>query len=211
MHLCLKPMLIISVLLVGCERRTVHPATEVPSGSASPPVQASNTPESTPKRVKLRTVDEVDLDRFMGKWYEYARYQNAFQKDIVGVIAEYRIRGDGRIDVINTGRVGALDGPLNRSESVGWFVEGSKNTRWRVEFFWPLTAPYWIIDLDEDYQYAVVGQPSRKYLWILSRSPQLDDNTYEGICHRLKDQGYDPTKLIKTPQPASSMADALPE
>ncbi len=202
MHFRLNIALGMLAMLSGCERQSATPVSTVDTNSVTPSSKLVSGDSLRSRSNKaLKTVDEVDLDRYLGKWYEYARYPNAFQKNIVGVIAEYRRRDDGRLDVINMGKVRKLDGKDDRSESIGWVVEGTKNTRWRVQFIWPFSVPYWIIDLDDDYQWAVVGQPSRKYLWVLSRTPQLDDEIFSAICDRLKEQGYDPARLKKTPQP----------
>ena len=80
-------------------------------------------------------------------------------------------------------------------------VEDTNNTKWKVQFIWPLKADYWVIDLGDDYEYAVVGQPKRGYLWILSRTPTLAPDVLDGILRRLCDNGYDPSKLSYTPQP----------
>jgi apolipoprotein D and lipocalin family protein len=150
----------------------------------------------------LRTVDYVDLKRYMGRWYEIARYPNPFQRGLVAVIVDYRLREDGRFDVVNTGRKNSLRGEVKRSTAVGWVNDQKTYSKLWVRFFWPTKAPYWIIDLGQDYEYAVVGQPSRKYLWIISRTPQMDEGVYRGICDRLRQQGYDPARLKRTLQPA---------
>ncbi len=148
----------------------------------------------------LRVVPRVNIDRYMGRWYEIARYPNSWQNGMVGVIAEYSRRGDGCVTVVNSGHKGKLDGPLSRSEAVAWVHCHESNAKLKVQFMWPFTADYWIIDLDEQYRYAVVGQPCRTRLWVLSREPQLDEPTYVRICERLRAQGYDPSRLERTPQ-----------
>lgn len=142
---------------------------------------------------------EVDIERYMGGWYEVARYPNFYQRGLVGVVAEYAMREDGKISVTNTGRDETLDGEIEQSEAHAVIQEGSRNARWNVYFLPLIPAPYCIIDLCEDYRYAVVGQPSRKNLWILSRSPQLSKADWRGITHRLRMQGYDPNRLQMTP------------
>lgn len=148
----------------------------------------------------LRTVEHVDLQRYAGRWYEIATIPMSFQKGCVGVTADYTIREDGDVDVVNTCRKETLDGPVKVATAKAWSVDPS-NARLEVRFFWPFTGDYWIIDLDPDYRWAVVGHPSREYLWILSRTPRMDDGVYEGILSRLRAQSYDLAKLVKTPQP----------
>ena len=115
--------------------------------------------------------------------------------------AEYALLPDGRIRVINRCFKNSLDGPLKTSTGKAEVVDTASNARLKVWFFWPFKGDYWIIDLDPDYQWAVVGVPSRKYLWILCRSPSMDTAVYQGIIKRLIDKAYDPTLLQLTPQP----------
>ena len=150
----------------------------------------------------LRTVDRVDLARYSGKWFEIATIPMSFQKGCTGVTANYTIRPDGDVDVVNTCRKETLDGPERQATAKAWSVDPS-NAKLVVRFFWPFTGDYWIIDLDPDYRWAVVGHPSREYLWILSRTPQMDAATYDGILSRLRAQAYDTTKLVRTPQPGA--------
>lgn len=148
----------------------------------------------------LRVVEDFDLDRYMGRWCEVARYPNSYQRGAVAVEAHYELTDEGTIRVTNTARKRSLDGDKVKSTALAWPVENQPAQR-RVRFVWPFTAPYWIIDLDEDYQWAVVGQPSRKHLWILCRQPHMPDDVYQGICKRLREQDYDPARLVRTPQP----------
>lgn len=148
----------------------------------------------------LAVVDSVDLNRYVGKWYEIARYPNSFERGCVGTTAEYTLRDDGRIQVVNTCVESTLDGPTRTIEGTARVADTTTNAKLKVTFFWPFEGDYWIIDLDADYQYAVVGDPSRRFLWILSRSPEMDAATYEGIIEWLPTVGYDPSRLILVPQ-----------
>jgi apolipoprotein D and lipocalin family protein len=153
----------------------------------------------TPAGPSLQTVERVDLQRYAGKWYEIATIPMSFQKGCVGVTASYTLRKDGDVDVVNTCRKGTLDGPERSVSGKAWAVDPS-GAKLEVQFFWPFHGAYWVIDLGPDYEYAVVGHPSREYLWILSRKPQMDDATYEGILSRLRAQAYDLSLLVRTPQ-----------
>lgn len=154
----------------------------------------------------MKTVASVDLDRYAGRWYEIARLPNRFQKECSGnVTADYSVREDGRVDVVN--RCSATDGEEKTAEGVARVVDATTCAKLEVRFapaflsFLPMVwGDYWIIDLAQDYSYAVVGEPTRKYLWILSREPTLDDATYRGILERIAAQGYDPDDLVRTPQ-----------
>lgn len=152
-------------------------------------------------RPPLKVVPKVDLTRYAGTWYEIARYPNRFQKDCVATTATYTLRPDGRVTVVNRCRQKTLDGKFKEAEGVAWVVDKGTNAKLKVRFFWPFSGDYWIIDLGQDYEYAVVGHPKRSYLWILSRTPALDPATYQGILDRIQLQGYDLKPLIKTPQP----------
>jgi apolipoprotein D and lipocalin family protein len=154
------------------------------------------------KATPLQTVDRVDLNRYMGKWYEIASFPQRFQKGCVASSATYTLRKDGSVEVFNQCSDKTLEGKLRDAKGKAWVVNSKSNAKLKVRFFWPFTGDYWIIDLDNDYQYAVVGHPNRNYLWILSRSPQMDAATYDGIIERLKKQHYDVNRLKKTLQPA---------
>ena len=150
----------------------------------------------------LETVSYVEPERYVGLWYEIARYPNVFQLDCAGgTTAEYTLRDDGRIDVINTCHTGSIDGPEKKVEGVARIVDDETNAKLKVGFGL-FEGNYWIIGLDEDYQWAVVGEPSRRFLWILSRTPLLDDDIYESILTLIEEKGYDTEKLIMTPQMA---------
>jgi apolipoprotein D and lipocalin family protein len=149
----------------------------------------------------LDVVAKVELDRYAGRWYEIARYPNSFERGCVGVTADYTPRDDGRIDVVNTCFESSLDGPSRDIRGSARVVDETTNAKLKVSFFWPFEGDYWIIDLDEDYDYAVVGEPSRRFLWILSRTPQMDDETYLGIVESLPAFGYDPGRLESVLQP----------
>lgn len=144
---------------------------------------------------ELAVVPGVKIDRYLGTWYEIARYPNRFQKGCVAVTAEYSVRPDGKIKVVNACRKGSPVGPIKRIEGKAWVVDMETNAKLRVQFFWPFWGAYWIIDLGQDYEYAVVGHPKRKYLWILSRTPEMAPELYQAIVERLVKQGYDPGRL----------------
>ncbi len=171
-------------------------------------ILVAGTVYSATPTTQLKTVDSVDLDRYLGTWYEIASYPAWFQKNCTAVRAEYTRRDDGLISVVNSCRKHTLDGKIKQSDGKAKIVDTESNAKLKVSFFGPFWGPYWIIDLDPDYQWAVVGVPSRKYLWILSRTPEMDKTTYAGILDRLVDQSYDPIRLERTLQPI--ITDAKP-
>jgi apolipoprotein D and lipocalin family protein len=158
---------------------------------------------STTQRLRLpplRTVSHVDLGRYVGTWYEIASFPQSFQRGCTATTATYTVRGDGDIDVLNRCRLGSLDGKEKSARGRARVVDRTTNAKLRVSFFRPFWGDYWIIDLASDYSYAVVGHPGRDYLWILSRTPTMDEPTYQGIVTRLREQGYDTSRLVRTPQ-----------
>jgi apolipoprotein D and lipocalin family protein len=147
----------------------------------------------------LQAVSHVDLTRYVGRWYEIARYPTRFEKDCAAdVTAAYTQLSGGKIEVVNECRKG--DGQVKKSKGTASVVDKRTNAKLKVTFFWPFSGNYWIIDLAPDYSYAVVGEPDRKYLWILSRSSQLTESVYEHIVTRVRELGYDPSRLTKTRQ-----------
>jgi apolipoprotein D and lipocalin family protein len=164
----------------------------------------------TPSRAAeqpLETVAVVDLDRYLGRWYEIASYPAWFQKGCTATTADYSRREDGLVKVINSCRKGDLKGKLKQSVGRAKVVDTTTGAKLKVSFFGPFWGDYWIIDLDPDYRWAVVGVPNRRYLWILSRTPQMDDSVYRDILARLPAMGYDPARLNRTPQPAAGDAE----
>ena len=149
----------------------------------------------------VRTVPHVELNRYLGKWYEIASFPQRFQKGCVASTAEYSLREDGRIRVVNTCRKNTLDGKIKVANGVAWVVDTQTNAKLKVQFFWPFRGNYWVIGLGENYEYAVVGDPSRDYLWILSRGPRMAENVYQNILSALRAQHYDLSRLNKTLQP----------
>ena len=148
----------------------------------------------------LQVVARVDLNRYLGAWYEIARFPHRFQEGCVATQATYTLLEDGKIGVLNQCRKKSLDGDLSTAKGKAWVVDQETNAKLKVRFFWPFSGDYWIIDLGENYDYAVVGHPNRNYLWVLSRTPRMDETLYNRILERLRQQHYDVNKLIRTLQ-----------
>jgi apolipoprotein D and lipocalin family protein len=147
----------------------------------------------------LKTVAHVDLARYVGTWHEIARYPNSFQKGCTGSTATYTLREDGEIDVVNRCRDDS-DGSLREAKGRAWVVDPTSNARLKVSFFWPFRGDYWIIGLGNDYEFAVVGAPSRKYLWVLSRTPLMDDEVFNGIMQSIEQLGFERDRVVKSAQ-----------
>lgn len=142
------------------------------------------------------TVAYVNIDRYLGTWFEIARYPNRFQKECFCASAEYTLNTVGTIGVTNRCKKGHPGGSEKSITGKAFVVPNSGNAKLKVRFFWPFRAPYWIVALDDDYQWAVVSGPSRKYLWILARKPQLDDSTRETILLQMTNKGFATDKLL---------------
>jgi len=150
------------------------------------------------KYENLNSVKSVDLNRYMGTWYEIARYEHFFEKDCKNVTATYSIKENGKIKVVNK----CTNINTNKAkEAIGQaYNTDNTNSKLKVSFFWPFYGNYWILDLADDYSYAIIGEPSREYFWILSRSKKLDEKTLNRILEALPSYGYNKEKLIWTIQ-----------
>jgi apolipoprotein D and lipocalin family protein len=151
----------------------------------------------------LKPVATVDLKKYVGRWFEIARYPNRFQKQCSGdTTATYSVLPDGKIEVLNQCR--KADGQMDVAKGKAKVADQTSNAKLRVTFFWPFYGDYWVIGLDPEYRWAVVGEPARKYLWILSRTMKMSASDYDHVISVVREKGYDPSKLIKTPQSAAS-------
>ncbi len=148
----------------------------------------------------LETVAQVDLKKYVGKWYEIASYPQRFQKGCHCTTAEYTWNEKGYITVENRCNKDSVHGKQSYIKGKAFVEKNSGNAKLKVQFFWPFKAKYWIIDLADDYSYAVVSHPNKKYLWILSRTPKMDNLIYQQILSRLVEKGFDLEKLKSTIQ-----------
>jgi len=177
----MRRLLLIALLLLGaCAAR-----------SPQPPVQ---------------TVAAVDLNRYLGTWYEIARFPNSFQdrpdRRCIATTATYAMRPDGQVAVTNRCLDAAHENRETVARGTAYAVEGTNNARLRVTFFWPFYGDYWVIGLDPAYRWAVVGAPGRDYLWILSRTPEMAPGDYAEAVGIAAAQGFEIGSLQPTPQPA---------
>ena len=173
-------------------------------GCASPePV--SKKPMKTPAGT-LRTVQHVDLKRYMGDWRVIANIPYFAEKGCIDSIETYAARPDGKIDNVFTFRKGSFDAKQSQVRAIAWVHNQETNAEWRIRFFRLITAKYLVLDLDPEYRWTVVGHPSRKYGWIMAREKTLPDSTYRAILDRLAAQGYDPAAFVKVPQLPAQLA-----
>ncbi|MDP3641355.1 MAG: lipocalin family protein, partial [Alphaproteobacteria bacterium] len=138
----------------------------------------------------LDTAQHVDIKKYMGKWYEIASFPTWFQKDCTGTTATYSLNPDSTVKVLNRCFKKTLDGSEDRAEGSAYVVDSKTNAKLKVTFFGPFYGDYWIIDLADDYGYAVVGHPNRKYLWILSRTPQISTQNYDSLLLKIQQKGF---------------------
>lgn len=150
----------------------------------------------------LETVPKVELNRYLGSWFEIASFPQSFQRGCTGTQATYSLKDNGEIEVKNRCNKDSLDGPESIAIGRARVTDTTTNARLEVSFFGPFWAPYWVIQLGDAYEYAVVGHPSRDYLWILSRRPTMDPEVYAGIISKLEAVGYEVGRLEKTVQAA---------
>jgi apolipoprotein D and lipocalin family protein len=150
--------------------------------------------------INKTVVKELDIEKYLGKWYEIARFDHSFERGLIGVTASYSNGEDGKIKVVNRGYKKTLNG--SKSEVIGKAKIPDPNipSKLKVSFFWFFYADYFILELDKNYQWAVIGSSSDNYLWILSRTPQMDYKLYDEILNKLIIRGYDVKKLIKVEQ-----------
>lgn len=156
--------------------------------------------QSNAQSQPVKTVPSVDVNKYAGKWYEIASFPQRFQKGCHCTTAEYTMTDKGYLIVENRCNRGSVHGKQSYIKGKAFVQKGSGNAKLKVQFFFPFRGKYWIIDLADDYSYAVVSHPNKKYLWILSRTPKMDDAVYQKIIARLEEKGFDLTKLQKTEQ-----------
>jgi apolipoprotein D and lipocalin family protein len=149
----------------------------------------------------LETVNAVDLSQYAGQWYEIVRYPNSFEKNCYNATATYSANADGSIQVVNR-CINASNGKTETAMGLATIADKATHAKLHVSFLpswlrWTGLGEgnYWVIQLGDHYEYSVVSEPSRKYLWILSRTPEIDENTFNQILSKLVTQGFDTSKL----------------
>jgi apolipoprotein D and lipocalin family protein len=145
----------------------------------------------------LEVVPKVELQKYLGKWYEIAHLPAKFQEGCSQTTATYSLSKDGNITVLNECR---RNDKIRKAKGKAKVVDKASGAKLKVTFFWPFYGDYWIIKLGNDYDYAVVGTPNRKYLLVLSRTPTMDEKLFSEIIQFVKSKGFDVTNLIRTIQ-----------
>jgi len=149
-------------------------------------------------------VKDLDIQQYLGTWYEIARFDHGFERGLVGVTATYSLRRDGKIKVVNSGYRDSLDGKLSKAVGKAKIPDPlNEPAKLKVSFFLFFYGDYFVMELDEEYQWAIVGSTTDKYLWILSRTPVMKQELYSQLLDKLKERGYDVSRLIKVKQKES--------
>jgi apolipoprotein D and lipocalin family protein len=154
----------------------------------------------SPQKVTVPVVTSVDLPRFMGPWYVIGVIPTFIEKDIYNAIESYELAPDGTIRTTFTFNKGAFDGPAKRMEPKGFVIPDTNNAIWGMQFIWPIKAEYVISHVDAGYTETIIARSARDYVWIMARTPTIDDARYAELVKKVADMGYDMTKLVKVPQ-----------
>jgi len=152
--------------------------------------------------IDTTTVDDLEIEKYLGTWFEIARFPHSFEKDLVGVTATYSFRKDGKIKVENAGYKGSLDGKQSVAVGKAKIPDPHDPARLKVSFFLFFYGDYYVLELDPQYRWAMIGSSTPNYFWILSRTPQLEDQVYQSLLEKARQRGYDLEKLIKVEQPS---------
>jgi len=149
---------------------------------------------------ELKTVDYVDLDRFMGDWYVIANIPTFIEKGAHNAVENYEMNDDGTIATTFTFRDGAFDGKRKVHTPVGFVRDTRTNATWGMQFIWPIKADYRIVYLADDYSKTVIGRNKRDFVWVMARTPQISEESYREIVDLIASMGYDTGKLERVPQ-----------
>lgn len=153
--------------------------------------------------IDKKTVTNVDIEKYMGTWYEIARFPHSFEKGLVGVTATYTLKENGKIQVVNQGYLNSFEGKRKIANGKAKIPNPDDPGKLKVAFFLFFYADYYILELEENYQWALIGSSSDNYLWILSRTPQIEEETLQFILGKAKQRGYNLDKLIMVEQKAN--------
>ncbi len=150
-------------------------------------------------RPRLKTVEKVDLPRFMGPWYVIAAIPTSIEKEAFNAIETYRLDSNGTIATVFTFNKGAFDGPAKRYKPRGFVQDKVNNSTWGMRFIWPFKSEFLITHLNDDYSQTIISRNKRDYVWIMARTPEIPEADYQKLLDKVTEQGYDLTKLRKVP------------
>lgn len=155
---------------------------------------------ATADREPLPTVEALDLERFMGRWYVIANIPTFLEKGAHNAVEEYELNDDGTVATTFTFRDGSFDGDLESFTPKGFVRDDPSNAIWGMRFIWPIKADYRIVYLDDDYSQTIIGRQKRDFVWIMAREPNLSDSDYEMLLGVVESLGYDTSKVERVPQ-----------
>tara|TARA_R110002049_G_scaffold78774_4_gene200502 strand:- start:2336 stop:2854 length:519 start_codon:yes stop_codon:yes gene_type:complete len=152
------------------------------------------------KEAEMKTVDYVDIDRFMGAWYVIGNIPTFLEKDIYNAVETYSLNDDGTIDTVFTFRRGGFDSAEKEYNPKGFVLDEQTNARWGMQFIWPVKSDYRIVYLDDEYTTTIIGRQKRDYVWIMARTPTIDEEEYARLVTIVEELGYDLSSLRRVPQ-----------
>jgi lipocalin len=150
---------------------------------------------------EIKSTFDFEIEKYLGTWYEIARFDHRFERNLQGVSANYSLTDNGKIDVVNKGYKNSLQGSVSIANGKARMVSPTTPRRLEVSFFLWFYSPYNILEIDKDYSYVMIGTGSDNYLWIMSRTPQMEKETFDMLIEKAKKRGYDTSKLILVDQP----------
>ena len=153
-----------------------------------------------PQKVTVPVAASIELPRFMGPWYVVGVIPTLLERDIYNAVESYELAADGSIRTTFTFNKGSFDGPVKCMQPRGEVIEGTRNAVWGMQFVWPIKAEFVISHVDAQYTETIIARSARDYVWIMARTPHIDDTRYAGLVSRVKAMGYDVSKLVKVPQ-----------
>jgi len=165
----------------------------------------------SPQKVTVPVVAAVDLPRFMGAWYVIGVIPTPVEKDVHNGVESYALAPDGTIETTFTFNQGSFDGPVKRMQPRGFVIPGTNNAIWGMQFIWPIKAEYVISHLDADYTETIIARSARDFVWIMARTPVVDEARYAALVKKVADMGYDTAKLVKVPHQAAGPLPAARE
>lgn len=160
---------------------------------------ATSTLLACSQHAPMKTVDYVDIDRFMGDWYVVANIPTFLEKGAHNAVESYSMNDDGTVATRFTFRDGSFDGTLREYNPTGYIIDTRSNALWGMQFLWPIKADYRIVYLDEDYTRTVIGREARDYVWVMQRSPGLSGEEYDELVSFIDSIGYDTSKMKRVP------------
>ncbi|MEW6678240.1 MAG: lipocalin family protein [Pseudomonadota bacterium] len=155
-------------------------------------------------------VEQVDIPRFMGRWYVIAHIPTFLEREVHNAVETYALNPDGSIATTFTYLDGGFDGKPGRMTPTGYVRDTRSNALWGMEFIWPIEADYRIVYLAPDYSLTVIGREKRDYVWVMARTPRIPEPIYQDLASRIASWGYDVAALRRVPQRWPTSGEALP-